>query len=140
MGIELVQVVEGPKHVAGVIHDDDTAATDHGSGRRQRGSVHHEIEEGHLLVDHLAILALDLHLEDFTGAKDLGGASSGNDRLELAAGLHATANIIDEFAKGDTAGGNLVGPGTDHVAGDAHDTGTTVAGGAHLGVFVGADL
>ncbi len=46
VGVELVQVVEGPDHVAGVVHDHDAAAADHRTDGGEAGGVHDDIEYG----------------------------------------------------------------------------------------------
>ena len=140
MGVELVEIIEGPEHVARVIHDDDATTADHGSGSRKAGGIHDEIEERNLLVDHFAIGSLDLHLEDLTGTKNFGGATTGDHRLELAARLHATTDVVNQFTEGDSTGRDLVGSGSDDVAGDAHDAGTTITRGTHLGILLGAQF
>src|SRR5665213_38072 len=40
VSIELIEVIERPEHVAGIIHDDHSTATDHGAGGCQGGGIH----------------------------------------------------------------------------------------------------
>ncbi len=135
VGVELVQVVEGPDHVTRVVHDHDAAAADHGASGLERGGIHREIQERSFLVDHLSIGAFDLEFENLAGAEDFGRAAAGDDGLEGASGFEAPADIVDEFAESDCAAGEFVEAGTHDIAAHAHSARTAVAWGAHFGIF-----
>lgn len=138
VSVELVQVVEGPDHIACVVHDHDAAAADHGASGLERGGIHREIEERGFFVDHLSIGAFDLEFENLACAEDFGRAAAGDDGFEGASGFETSADIVDQLAESDRAAGEFVEAGTHYIAAHAHSARAAVAGGAHFGIFFGA--
>ena len=137
VGVELVQVVEGPDHVTCVVHDHDAAAADHGASGLERGGIHREIQERSFLVDHLSIGAFDLEFENLAGAEDFGRAAAGDDGLEGASGFESTAHIIDQLAESHGAAGEFVEAWANDIAAYAHGARAAIAGSAHFGIFLG---
>ena len=138
VGVELVQVVQGPDHVARVVHDHHAAATDHGASGLERGGIHRQIEERRIFVDHLSIGTFDFEFENLASAENLGGTAAGDDGLERASGFESTANIIDQLAESHGAAGEFVEAGANDIAAHAHGARAAVAGSAHFGIFLGA--
>ena len=138
VGVELVQVVQGPDHVARVVHDHHAAASHHGASGLEAGGIHRQIEKRGVLVDHLSIGTFDFEFKNLAGSEDLGGTAAGDDGLEGAAWFESTANIMDQLAESHSAAGEFVEAGANDIAAHAHGASAAVAGGAHFGIFLWA--
>ena len=135
MRVEVVEVVQHPEHVTGVVENHHTGAADHGTGGSQGVRIEHQIHQIHF--DHFlgAIRAFALHFEFFAGAENLGRAAAGNDSFQGAPGLESAADVVDELAHGDLSASEFVVAGILHVAAHAKRARAAVTGGAELGEF-----
>ena len=133
VGVEVVDIVEHPEHIARVVENHDAGAADHRTGRSKGIGVKHEIHQVDL--DRLlgAIGGLALHFVFLAGTQDFGRAAAGNNGFQFAAGFESAADIIDQLPDGDLTATQLKVTGILHVATDTEGTRATVAGGAELG-------
>ncbi len=137
MGVELVDVVEHPRHPARVVHHDHAAR----AGHRAAGCEGVEIERDFLEGNLAGVLVRGAgHLELLVAAHDLGGRAARDHGLEGAAGLRSAAEVVEQFTHRHFAHLDLIVAGGLHVAGDAEDTGSGIAGSADPGVFLAAHV
>ena len=130
MGVETVDVVHGPGHGAGVVHDDDRAGTGHGAVLGDAVQIQRNVEEGDFSHGAVRILHFVFRIR----AHDLGGGASGYHGLELAPVPRAAADVIQQFAEGHGAGDDFIEPRTFDVAGNPDDAGAGGTFGPFLAV------
>ena len=133
MGVEIVDVVQHPEHVARVVENHHAGTPDHRTGSGERAGVEHEIHQVDLHRLLGAVRPFALHRKFLAGPQDLGRAATGNDRLEFSAGFQTAANLIDQLADRDLPATQFIVAGTLHVPAHAQGARAAIAGRAKFG-------
>ena len=134
MGVEGVDVVKHPRHLARVVEHDHSARTSHRSARGERVEVELDVPEIQLTLTAVGIL----ELEGFVAAQNLRRRSSGDHRLERASVLGSATHIIEQLTHGELADLDFEIAGIFHIARHTKNASAGVAGHAELGVLVTA--
>ena len=134
VGVERVQIVEHPRHLAGVVEHDHAAGACHRATRRERVEVHLDVPE----IEILGRAVRALEFENLVTFQDLRRRTTGNDSLEFAPVLWSAAHVVEQLAHRDLADLDFEITGILHIARDTENPRAGVSSNSEFRVFVAA--
>src|ERR1700678_2166 len=108
VGVEFINVVQGPDHVAGIIHHNDSSGSGHRSDCRQGVEVDPDVVHPYLFFNGGSIRLLGLDLVTVVCPQHFGGAAPRDDGFQFAPRTKSSTNVVDELAHGKATGFELV--------------------------------